>query len=270
MWNKFQTLHFKRFSKTALPLFGPILHKSILSKNSEKMLCKLKNRVIIKVIGKEANNFVQNLVTANIIKLENGKLLFGLFLNRKSEILADCFFFGQDNDVLIDCAKEKSTFLLDHLSKYNLRKKVDIKLEEPPSIYVYSGKKLRMRKNVYDDPRAALLGKRIYDYNNDFLKEKIEETTNENFYSAHLATNGIQNTITSEMKDCNPFSLNYDLLNAIDFKKGCYLGQELVSQIHSTGSVRKRLLPALIIKVLLEYVEFKNRRDENGRYFGKN
>ena len=185
--------------------------------------------------------------------------------------LSSDFEGDQDHSVILECDTNIKSNLLRLLKLYKLKKNVEISENHQQSIwciYAPDCKAFELRERNDDsviltrDPRLSYLGYRCVSNESEFnqisnrlqssLIKPDEHRLNEvklPDYVHHRYRLGVgEGVIDNPSGQCLPLEDNADLLNGLDFNKGCYLGQELVARTYHTGVVRKRLLPIEIIK----------------------
>lgn len=189
----------------------------------------LPNRAIIKVTGADAKQFLQGLITQDIELLTPENMLYSAFLTPQGKYLSDFFITQHNDEIWLEGDKEKMQNLLKKLRLHKLRS--DVTLD-----YFNHAVYVSFDKGVYQDPRHKDMGYRSYQ-KPDGVDDLIET------YEQKRISLSIPNGVTdlTEGKS-TPFEGNLDLLNAISFTKGCYLGQELISRIHHRGLIKKRLV----------------------------
>lgn len=211
---------------------------------------KLEDRALIAVTGAEAGHFLGNLLTADIAGLEAGKGRLAALLTPQGKIIADMLAFNASDDeplYLIDVARGFADELVRKLVQYRLRAQISIDLlPEATAVVVCLDTPVISGEDFYTfaDPRDTALGYRLYG-----PAEAIEAAT------AHLATApasayharrvglGIPEGGRDYLGlDTFPHEANLDQLDAIDFRKGCYIGQEVVSRMQHRGTARTRAL----------------------------
>ncbi len=205
----------------------------------------LSSRSVLRLGGGDARSWLQSLVTNEIGNLKSGEGKFAALLSPQGKILFDFFVVTDGDALLIDCAADQATSLLKRLVMYKLR--ADIALSDassglmaaaawgdaPPPV---------SRAIIYRDPRLDALGWRLIGEAQEFDLIGIEGGR-EDAYHAHRIACGIpQGGLDFAYGDAFPHDANMDLLNGVDFKKGCYIGQEVVSRVHHRGTARKRIV----------------------------
>ena len=252
-----------------------------------------KNEVIIledwgfiQVKGLEAKDFLQNIVTNDLEKVTNSSTVFSSILTPQGKYLFDFFILKFDNNYLVECEKKSSKEIIKLLNFYKLRSKVDlIDISEQFVAAVISSEKFKEITNsnlsrgltadyqdgvIYIDPRNEKLGAKIISkLKNIYLtiKKLNLKTADKNKYydrSFHL---GIPQINLDKLKD-KVFGIENNLneLNGIDFKKGCYIGQENTSRIKLRNKLRRRILPIQeIAGEILENDIIKYKNNEIGK-----
>ena len=223
----------------------------------------LEKRGVILISGDDAKDFLQNIITNDINKVSNKNSIFAALLTPQGKYLSDFFIIENQNGYLLDCAENSTEELVKNLSKYKLRSKVEIK--DLSSKFVVGiinyerfqelQKEIKANENtiyyretpIYLDPRYKELGARMLsDLEKLYLtikKLNLKIADISEYYSlAHSF--GIPEKGVINLKD-QLFGLeaNFEYLNAIDFKKGCYVGQENTARMKLKNKLRKRLLP---------------------------
>jgi folate-binding protein YgfZ len=222
----------------------------------------LEDRGLISIAGEDAKDYLQNIITNDIEKVSSNSSIFSALFTPQGKYLYEFFLIKSSNEFFLDCDNRSTKNLIDHLSKYKLRSKVEIK--DLSSKYVVGIINLEKFKDmqssenkssstisyrgctVFIDPRSNKLGARILS-----TLEKLHLTiktlnlkiTNREIYVNTAHQNGIPIEGTNNLKD-QLFGLeaNFEELKAIDFKKGCYVGQENTARMRLKNKLRRRLL----------------------------
>ncbi len=192
----------------------------------------LPNRGLIHVEGEDRIEFLQGLISQDVIKLEEAKIMYGCLLTPNGKFLHDFFLHHGDDFILMDCeGSERAQDLYERLTKYRLRSDVFISVEKHNLVYAVFNE-----RHGLPDPRHFKLGNRSF--------EKPENLREENFneWDLERITLGIPDGSRdmaiekSTLLDCN-----IDKFNGIDFDKGCYMGQELTARMHYRNLGKKHL-----------------------------
>jgi folate-binding protein YgfZ len=223
----------------------------------------LENRGLISVTGDDAKEFLQNIITNDIEKVDQKNSIYSALLSPQGKYLHEFFIIHVDKGYLIDCDNKSKEGLISNLSKYKLRSKVDLKdlssdyvigvinlekFNEIQSELKESSDTIIYRESpLFIDPRKKELGARILSSLEKLhltikkLNLKIIDSTE---YFNHAHNLGIPEKGLVNLKE-QLFGLeaNFEELNAIDFKKGCYVGQENTARMKLKNKLRRRLLP---------------------------
>jgi len=228
----------------------------------------LEDRGFIQVNGPEAKEFLQNIVTNNIEKVTLESTLFSSILTPQGKYLFDFFIIKLKDNYLIECEKKSTSEIIKLLNFYKLRSKVDfIDLNEKYTVAIISLEKFKEINNsdplkgktatygenlIYIDPRNEKLGAKIIskakDINLTIKKLNLSIVDQKKYYKKSFEL-GVPQTEMNKLKE-KIFGIenNLDELNGIDFKKGCYVGQENTARIKLRNKLRRRVLPVQKIK----------------------
>jgi folate-binding protein YgfZ len=213
----------------------------------------LPDRGVVKVAGQPARSFLNGLVTANIATMSPGAPRYGALLTPQGKIIAD-FLVVQapeedGGDFFLDCPRALAPVLAEKLNFYKLRAKVTIEdLSETLGVLAaWDGSGTTDQGLVYPDPRLPALGCRVMlpphlaDTAAAELGAKLVDTAE---YEAHRIALGVpRGGLDFIYGEAFPHEADLDQLNGVDFKKGCYVGQEVVSRVEHRGSARSRVVP---------------------------
>ena len=226
-------------------------------------LITLEDRGFIQVNGPDAKDFLQNIVTNDIEKATNNSTVFSSILTPQGKYLLEFFILKLKDGYLLECEKKLTTEIIKLLNFYKLRSKVDLidltdkyvaavisleKFKEINSSSLSKGVTASYRDDpVYIDPRSDKLGAKIISKLENIhltIKKLNLKITDKNKYYGKSFELGIPQIELSKLKN-KIFGVenNLDELNGIDFKKGCYVGQENTSRIKLRSKLRRRILP---------------------------
>jgi hypothetical protein len=205
---------------------------------SEMMITELKSRALVRVGGPDWRGFLQGLLTQDVDSLAPGEARFAALLTPQGKLLFDLFVVGTNDGCLLDGAAGRRDGLIQRLSIYRLRAKVEIAAVETPVLALWGA--AAAPEGWIGDPRLAALGWRGY----GALEADGATTVDEDAYDAHRLALGVPDP----GRDCPPettypIEANFDLLGGIDFKKGCFVGQETTSRMKRRGAIKTRMLP---------------------------
>ncbi len=214
----------------------------------------LDDRAVIRAHGPDMYDLLQRLVTGNLDQVTPEKAVYSLLLTPQGKFLFD-FFMVRDPDeegaLLLDCAKSRVAELQKRLTMYKLR--ADAAFDDVSAEFVvvaHWGEQAAPLQGgaSFMDPRGEFLGGRaLVPASNleSFLSQADSEERNAADYRAFCVSQGVPDGALDIGADkAFPIENNLDLLNGIDFQKGCFVGQEVASRTHRKGKARKRLVVA--------------------------
>jgi folate-binding protein YgfZ len=202
-------------------------------------IAHLEDRAVIAVAGPEARDFLQGLITNDVERLGTGRGVYAALLTPQGKVLFDFFLVEGDGAILIDCHAGARDALLKRLTLYKLRARIVIEARDQLAVLAeWNGAHARYAI-AYPDPRLPALGVRAVIAKGEMRTDLPMAAT----YHAHRLAQGVPEA--GDFGSDKMFALDADLdeLNAVDFKKGCYVGQELTARMKHRGTARKRLLP---------------------------
>ncbi|QCE33880.1 folate-binding protein YgfZ [Acetobacteraceae bacterium] len=202
-------------------------------------LYSLTSQEIIKVSGEGRKDFLQPLVTCDLLQLSNGSALYGAFLTPQGKIRTTFFLFEAKNELFLEVPKSQIENILKYLSKLKLRHKVNFAKSSLKAFASPSLEKLSPKiKFSFKDPRATELGWKLLSEDSHLSVAQKDEAS----YTEYLAKFGIlSDTLILQHRNTNyPSEMNLDLFHAIAWNKGCYVGQEVVARFHHRNLTKKR------------------------------
>ena len=246
----------------------------------------LKDRSILYVNGLDAKNFLQNLISNDINKVNDSSSCFASLLTPQGKFLYEFIIVKHKLGFFIDCEKSQSEAIFKQLNMYKLRSKVEI-LDLSNEFVVASfgyekylsiegskdilGFTFKYREDpIILDPRNKNLGARlIINLEKLYLSLKKLDLKDDNIekYYAHSHKLGVVPKYLNKLQNkLFGIECNFEELNGIDFNKGCYIGQENTARIKLKDKLLKRLLPIEIIDgVLSENEKIVNNDVEIGK-----
>lgn len=215
----------------------------------------LTDRGVVKVSGADARGFLNGLFTIDIGKMTPGVARFGALLTPQGKIVADFIVFEAATEdgggFLIDCPRALAGTLVEKLTFYKLRAKVQIDdLSSALGVMaVWPGKAESDYGPGFIDPRLSELGTRIIlpaDTAAEAAGDLGAALVDADAYDAHRIGLGVpRGGMDFSYGDAFPHEANMDQLGGVDFDKGCYVGQEVVSRVEHRGSARSRIVPLI-------------------------
>lgn len=216
----------------------------------------LPDRGVVKVAGEDARNFLNGLITTDVDRLKPGLGRFGALLTPQGKIIVDFLITeapaGHGGGFLIDCPKALADGLATKLKFYKLRVKVTVEnlSDDLGVLAAWDGQLAAQPDLTFADPRNEQLGYRILIPED--LKQKLSdligaELVDPSQYEAHRIALGVpRGGLDFMYSDAFPHETNMDRLAGVDFDKGCYVGQEVVSRMQHRGTARTRSVKVLL------------------------
>lgn len=196
-------------------------------------IARLTSRALVRVSGPDARGLLHNLLTQDVETLADGEVRFGALLSPPGRLLFDLFLWGDESGVVLDVAADRRADLLRRLAMYRLRAAVEIAEDDRPVL----GSWPQVAEGFSPDPRVIALGGRR-------LGAGPVEDATEADYHAHRLSVGVPDPAADGGRDSRyPIQADFDLLNGIDFQKGCFVGQETTSRMKRRGAIKNRMLP---------------------------
>ena len=246
----------------------------------------LEDRGLLYINGEEAEAFLQNIVTNNIEKVSDDNSCFAALLTPQGKYLYDFIISKHKLGYFLDCEKANISDLYKRLTLYKLRSKVEIiNLSNEFVVAAFSYEKFISFDEAKDipgntfkyiedpillDPRHKQLGGRlIINLEKLYLSLKklnLKSAKPEEYYQFSYELGIPQKNMNKLQNKLFGIECNFEELNGIDFKKGCYVGQENTARIKLKGKLYKRLLPLQLIKgELKEGSSIFNNENEIGK-----
>jgi tRNA-modifying protein YgfZ len=208
-------------------------------------IAELSRRGVVAVGGADAETFLNDLITSDVPKAA-GAAAFGGLLSPQGKVLFDLIVFRAGDRYLFDLPKAVVADFIKRLGFYRLRAKVEISDVSDDRIVVagWGGGRPILDGPAAADPRLAALGFRAIvpagaDMAPDFVEASVAD------YDAHRIGVGVpEGGIDFAFGDAFPHDAEMDQLYGVDFTKGCYVGQEVVSRMEHRGTARRRFVLA--------------------------
>ena len=202
-------------------------------------LARLDSRAVIAVTGPDWRSFLQGLLTQDVDTLGEGELRFAGLLTPQGRLLYDLFVTPSADGALLDVAAEHRAAILARLTMYRLRAKVVLEASDQAVFAAFPAPPTDVAGAVWlTDPRLPGLGARAYG-----LDATATATATEDDYEAHRLELGAPGPADWGSDKTYPIEADFDLLAGIDFKKGCFVGQETTSRMKRRGLIKTRMLP---------------------------
>ena len=228
----------------------------------------LDDRAILYVNGENAKEFLQNLISNDVNKVSEVSSCFTSLLSPQGKFLFEFIIIKHKSGYIIDCEKSQVDGLFKQLNVYKLRSKVEIlNLSNEFVVAAFSHEKfltfeeaqdvagftLKYREDpIFLDPRNKQLGARlIINLEKLYLSLKklgLQDSSLQDYYSHCHKLGIVPKDLNKLQNKLFGIECNYEELNGIDFKKGCYVGQENTARIKLKNKLSKRLLPINLVE----------------------
>lgn len=196
----------------------------------------LRDRALVSVTGPDWRSFLQGLLSQDVEGLAVGELRFGALLSPQGRLLFDLFILGREDGCWLDVAADRREALIARLTMYRLRAKVEIAARSGPVIALWGTG--QAEPGFVADPRLPALGLRGY---GDVEPPGVRGDATA--YDLRRLALGVPHTADFGEDSTYPIEADFDLLNGIDFRKGCFVGQETTSRMKRRGQIKNRMLP---------------------------
>jgi folate-binding protein YgfZ len=200
--------------------------------------CRLPSRALIAISGPDWRSFLQGLMTQDVESLVAGEARFAGLLTPQGRLLYDVFVLGREDSAWLDVEAQHRDALIQRLTMYRLRAKVEIAADDTPVSALFPARPSGGGTWVLD-PRLPDLGLR--GYGAAVLEGQV--VRDEAAYERHRLGLGVPGPADWGSDKTYPIEANFDLLGGIDFKKGCFVGQETTSRMKRRGQIKSRMLP---------------------------
>jgi folate-binding protein YgfZ len=239
-----------------------------MSSNEENKFIVLDKTATIRVEGDDRIQFLQGQLTQDINLISQDKALYAGFCNPKGRVLAFMLCYVAHESIHIQLDNSIKESILKKLKMYVLRSKVSLNLlEETFTSIGFVGTKALVERNIqipknhldivqYQDVMIIRIGQDGERYQLMGEASKVNEFIKLNFSAYSTMSlddwnnlnilDGIPDIYPTTQEAFIPQSLNMDLIEGINFKKGCYTGQEIVARTHYLGKVKRRMYRAFI------------------------
>lgn len=188
----------------------------------------LSRRTIISVTGTDAETFLNGLLTVSVSGMSRSDMRYGALLTPQGKIIADMLVVREGEAFLFDCDSAIATNFMKRLNLFKLRAHVAIEERKDLGAFVFDG---------MVDPRSSSAPRRRIG-----VRASASEGDAGQYHVARIAAGLAEQGVDFASEEVFPADINMDLLGGIDFKKGCFVGQEVVSRMKRRGNARRRTL----------------------------
>ena len=225
----------------------------------------LPHRALIAVIGDDRFSFLQGLVSNDMRMVERGGTVWAALLTPQGKFLHEFFVLPHRGTVYLECERARRDDLLTRLSRYKLRSKVELAVDDTLAPGAAWGDSAAADLNLSDDVDALLTGDNGLVYRDTRLMDAgmrwalpvdtadaaltacgLKPSTPEIFDVHRLALGLPDGSRDMEVEKALLLESGFEELHGVDFQKGCYMGQELTARTHYRALIKKRLMPVTI------------------------
>ena len=185
-------------------------------------------RRILRISGSAALEFLQGLITNDITRIDDG-LVYAALLSPQGKYMADFFLTADGDDVLLDADDAQADMLVQRLSMYKLRADVQIAVTD---LHLHRGTD-DMPADAMTDPRHEALGWRAY--------RNAPQQSDQTDWNALYVTHMIPQSGVELTPDTFILEMGFERIHGVDFRKGCYVGQEVTARMKHKTELRKGL-----------------------------
>jgi len=210
------------------------------------------DRALLRVTGADRIEFLQGVVSNDVQKADNGAAIWAAFLTPQGKYLHDFFVIGDGESLLLDGEKDRISDLHKRLRRYTLRSDAKVELADDLSVAVVKVAAAPTPENIlaYPDPRLEAAGERYIGkeiaLSVGLRNIGLSETSPED-WDAHRLALGLPDGSRDFCVERSTLAEgNADLLGAVDWQKGCWMGQEVTARMHYRGLAKRRMVPMTI------------------------
>ncbi|CAN5303970.1 folate-binding protein YgfZ [soil metagenome] len=196
---------------------------------------RLPTRACIRVAGPDARTLLHGLLTQDVETLAAGELRYGALLTPQGRLVCDLFLLGEEDGVLLDLDAGVRDAVAAKLKMHRLRAKCEIATVDMTVSAAWGD--APPGEGWIADPRLPAAGWRAY-------RPDSPDSSDSESYEAHRFALGLPDAVRDGLVDkAYATEADLDLLNGVDFQKGCFVGQETTSRMKRRGGIRSRVLP---------------------------
>lgn len=192
---------------------------------------RLDHRALLSVNGPEAEAFLQGLLTQSVLDMSPDEKRSGALLTPQGKIIAELILQRTEDGFLIDVSRNAAPALLKRLTLFRLRAQVTLEMRPELAVIAFAGD---------PDPRSPLAASRL------IAPAQGHSGDPAAYHAARIAAGLPEEDIDFSVEEVFPADINLDLTGGIDFRKGCFVGQEVVSRMKRRATARRRTLKVVL------------------------
>ena len=204
-------------------------------------------RRVIRIGGAEAADFLQSILTSDMEALLPGETRASALLTPQGRILADMMVLRAEDGFILDCDASRAEDLFTRLRRYKLRRPITLEMLDDHQLWVgWDG--AAMPVDASTDPRHPALGWRWIGAAGSGSDTASGSGTVDidQWHAVRIATGVPQGPVDLQPERALMLEAGLDRLGAVDFEKGCYVGQEVTARTHYRGLVKRRIVPLAV------------------------
>ncbi|PNG24964.1 YgfZ/GcvT domain-containing protein [Methylocella silvestris] len=213
----------------------------------QSRLSFLADRGVVRLLGAEAEKFLQRLITNSVLSIAPGESRFSALLSPQGKLMFDFFVLplpeGPEAGYYFDCVRAQAPDLVKRLNLHKMRAKIGIEdLSESLGVAALTEGEAPsgIGALAYRDMRAPGMGERVIASREALAR--IADSDESTYEARRIAAGVPRGGRDFVYGDAFVQDVNLDWLNGVDFKKGCYVGQEVVARVHYRKSAKKRIV----------------------------
>lgn len=228
---------------------------------TETKIALLPDRGVVSVTGDDAEKLLQGIITSDMALLATQPALYAGLLSPQGKILFDFFVVKTPDGFCLETARQGTGELADRIKRYKLR--ADAEVEDASSDYSvaaiwggpYQPRGRGKQPICFPDPRLPQMGYReLMTIGSDWALagDAADSATREEYHAHRIGLGVPEGGRDYAYGDTFPHEALFDQLNGVSFKKGCFVGQELVARMQHRGTAKKRMVPVVAETALPE------------------
>lgn len=228
---------------------------SLVEQNAS-FIALLECMAVIRVSGEEAASFLQGQITCDVSPLNSGQAVLGAHCNAKGRAQSTFLCLRQGDDFLLLLPQDQVAPTIQVLSKFAMFSKADVTADESLLVFAPAGPDQATIHSMVQDanqgatlftlPALGSLGVIAQAQAPAFiqlLQQHSIPLVGDNAWNLSQINGGLVHIHANQAENWIPQEINYDLVEGVNFKKGCYKGQEIVARIHYRGQTKVRTFP---------------------------
>lgn len=211
----------------------------------EILYCPLPQRSVLRLEGPDRLEFLQGLVSNDVRNVTSEQAVWAALLTPQGRFLFDMFLIADGESLLLEVEAERAQALLKKLQIYRLRSKVTLSPAENWRVFAIlpTEEPLSDTGVIFTDPRDDAIGQRLLLAPNIALPETLREVDFSVWDQARIRLGLPDGSRDLVPEQALLLENRFEVLNGVDFNKGCYMGQELTARTKYRALIRKSLIP---------------------------